>query len=234
MMTTANVFLFNTAAIGSETSDEELVRSVLSGDTEHFAALMRRHSQRLYRVARSIVADDAQAIEAVQEAFLRAYRHLGQFKGDVQFVTWLTKLAIYEALMWRQTPAAATSPRMAARRRGLVQQSPNPGARMLEEAIDWLPTNYRTVFVLRDIEKLSADETAASLLLSSQTVETRLMRSRRMLQERLGPNALDHSMDQALSFGGGRTAGLIDSVMRLIAPRAGESATEAQAAAQRH
>ena len=233
-MTTANLFLFNAAAIGNDTPDEELVRGILAGDTEEFAVLMRRHSQRLYRVCRSVVAKDAEAEKAVQQAYLRAYRHLGQFKGDCEFVTWLTKLAIYEALMWRRPSTMslqefgegrgiAMRPRLVAGRRDLEEQPMNRNsASLLEEAIDSLPTNYRTVFVLRDIEKLSSGETAATLLLSRETVEGRLMRSRRMLQERLGAHVLEQPSEQVLTFRGDRSAGLIDRVVKIITQRAGQ------------
>jgi len=227
-MTIASRFLINTGVIGNETPDEELVRRILGGAANEFAALMDRHSQRLYRVCRSVVANDAEAEAALQAAYLRAYRHLGQFRGDSKFVTWLTKIAIYEALALRRTSSTApqepgSEPRIAMRPM-LVSKQPDPGEELLhrghgpllEKAIDSLPPNYRTVFVLRHIEELSAEDTAACLLLSRETVETRLMHSRRMLQERLRAHALDQPAEHVFPYRNARCIGLIGRVMKAI------------------
>lgn len=112
-------------------------------------------------------------------------------------------------------------PQLVSKRRDLEEQPMEPDfARLLENAIDSLPSNYRTVFVLRDIESLSADETAACLMLSREIVETRLMHSRRMLHERLRPGLLDQPAEHVFPFRGARCAGLIERVAAGVALRA--------------
>ena len=87
-------------------SDEEIAHRVSSGDVQLFEVLMRRHNQRLHRAARAILRDDSEAEDAVQQAYLNAYRHLNQFEGRAQFSTWLTRIAVYEALARRRRVAA--------------------------------------------------------------------------------------------------------------------------------
>ncbi len=233
-MNTANLFLFNTAALGSQASDEELVRRILAGDTAEFTVLMRRHNQRLYRVCRSVVANDAEAEDALQETYLRAYRNLEQFEGASTFAVWLTKIAVYEALRRRRLPAAAHDElakksknslglRFASSWGGFGKQSAElAAARLLEEAIDSLPPNYRTVFMLRHVERLSADETAACLLISRGTVETRLQRSRQMLKESLSSHVLEQSAEEIFPFRGARGASLAGRIAERIAQGAVE------------
>jgi RNA polymerase sigma-70 factor (ECF subfamily) len=216
MMTKANVFPLKIDAIGRKRPDEELVRSILAGDKAEMEVLMSRHNRRLYRVCRSVVTNDAEAEAALQETYLRAYRNLGRFPGDSKFVTWLTKIAIYEALR-RLRPQLVSK-----QRDGKEQLMAPDSARLLVEAIDSLPSNYRTVFVLRDLEKLSADETAACLLLSPEAVETRLMRSRRMLQQRLRPHVLDQPAEHVYKFERARWAGLMERVAAGVAQYAGQ------------
>src|SRR5688572_23787245 len=152
--------------------DEEIVARVLDGETPLFEVLMRRHNERLYRAARAILRDDAEAEDVMQEAYVNAYVHLDQFDGRAKFSTWLTKIAVYESLA-------------RARRRGRYEpldeeaqemsmpatSSPDPerqafgrelGA-LIESAVDNLGDGYREVFMLRQIEGLSTLETAAVL-----------------------------------------------------------------------
>jgi RNA polymerase sigma-70 factor (ECF subfamily) len=220
------------AGLGSEPSDEELVRRILAGQIGELRVLMQRHNQRLYRVCRSVVSNDGEAEEAVQEAYLRAYRHLDQFRGESKFSTWLTRIALYEALSRRRRLSRLVSlesesrsglrPQLVSKQRGPEQEAINRDlAVLLEEAIDSLPPNYRTVFVLRHVEELSTDDTAACLELSREAVKTRLLRSRRMLQERLRPHVLDQPADHVLPFLGVRCRALIERVMARIIQRAG-------------
>lgn len=223
-MTTASFFQLNAGVIGSETPDEELVRKILAGETQELEVLMHRHAQRLYRVCRSVVANDVEAEEALQVAYLRGYRRLGQFQGDAKFAIWLTKIAIHESLARRRLSSTASHEPRIAMRPQLVStprhadEGPNnrDQGRLLEEAIDALPPNYRTVFVLRHLEELSAEETAACLLLSRETVETRLMHARRMLEKRLRPHVLNQPVEQVLPFRHARCIGLIGRVMKAI------------------
>jgi RNA polymerase sigma-70 factor (ECF subfamily) len=220
--------------LGNEPSDEQVVLNVLGGKIEEFNVLMRRHNQRLYRVCRSIVRNDAEAEEAVQEAYVRSYRHLDQFRGESKFSTWLTKIAIYEALSRRRRqsrlvpletgtePRAHLRPQLVSKQLGPELEAINQDlGRQLEKAIDSLPPSYRTVFVMRHVEGLSTDETAASLMISHETVKTRLLRSRRMLQERLRSRVESVPAEHVFPFLGARCADLIDRVMKRVTESAG-------------
>jgi RNA polymerase sigma-70 factor, ECF subfamily len=176
--------------------DEEIVKRVLAGDTALYEIIMRRHNQLLYRVIRSILADDAETEDVMQDAYVRAYEHLRQFAGRSQFRTWLTRIAVHEALarirrsLRFSSPAAATSPdgdpmeSFAASTRNPEQQAANSELRqLLEQAISQLPESYRSVFMLRDVEEMSIDEVADILDLSQGSVKVRLHRARRALRK---------------------------------------------------
>jgi RNA polymerase sigma-70 factor, ECF subfamily len=172
-------------------SDEEVVRQVLAGDEALFEALMRRYNQRLFRVARAVVKDDAEAEDVMQHAYVQAYAHLAQFEGRARFSTWLTRIALYEALARvrrsRRTPAGP-DPEEAARSRGPSpeEQMAQAEARaLLESTIEALPPAYRAVFVLRDVEGMDTAETAECLEVSADVVKTRLHRARALLREAL-------------------------------------------------
>jgi len=172
-------------------SDEEVVRLVLAGDEALFEALMRRYNQRLFRVARAVVKDDAEAEDVMQHAYVQAYAHLAQFEGRARFSTWLTRIALYEALARvrrrRRTPEGP-DPEEAARSRGPSpeEQMAQAEARaLLESTIEGLPPAYRAVFVLRDVEGMDTAETAECLEVSADVVKTRLHRARALLREAL-------------------------------------------------
>ena len=178
-------------------TDEEVVERVKAGDTALYEIIMRRYNQRLYRVARAILRDDAETEDVIQDAYVRAYQHLAQFAGDAPFARWLTSIAVHEALR-----------RLRLRKRNqqldnlendeegfmsIVETSLDPEQRasvgelgqLLEEAVLDLPERYRTVIMLRDIEELSTSETAAVLDLTEQNVKVRLHRGRAMMRDRL-------------------------------------------------
>ena len=182
-------------------SDEEVVRRVRAGEAALFEVLMRRHNQRLYRTARAIVRDEAEAEDVMQQAYVNAYTHLGQFNGRARFATWLTRIAMYEALgRIRKRGRLTEIETMTEAGEGdvLRDRGPNPERqafigelrRTLEGGVDALPEAYRSVFVLRDVEGLSTAETAECLGLSEDVVKTRLVRARaqlrRELSERIG------------------------------------------------
>ena len=187
------------ASVGaqSELRDEEVVARVLAGETALFEILMRRYNQRLYRVARVILREDGEAEDVMQDAYVRAYEHLNQFAGKAAFSTWLTRIAIHEALARK-------------RRRGRMEEldalpttgdvmsilkssapTPETGAaqaemrQILEQAIERLPETYRTVVVLREVEEMSVAETAESLGVTDAVVKTRLHRAHAMLRKEL-------------------------------------------------
>lgn len=177
-------------------SDEELIRRIRAGDAALFEILMRRYNQRLYRVARGIVRDDAEAEDIMQQAYLNAYTHLHQYEHRGSFAGWLTRIAVHEALAGYRRHAAAAFTEPIGSHGGcdrLVSPSPDPEQaavsselrRDLDAIIDSLADAYRPVFVLREVEELSTAETADALGLSEDVVKTRLHRARAMLREAL-------------------------------------------------
>jgi len=190
-------------------TDEEIVRRVRGGEPALFEVLMRRYNQRLYRVARAILGSDAEVEDVMQEAYLRAYAHLGQFAGRSRFSTWLTRIAAHAAAArGRQTTcdlfatyddvaAAALSGASGGGSRP-PREDADPGAidperrllqgevrALLEQALDRLTPDTRSVFVLREVEGLDTAETAEALGVSEEAVRTRLLRARAMLRRDL-------------------------------------------------
>jgi len=179
-------------------SDEEAVSRVLDGDTAMFEVIMRRYNQRLYRVARSILRNDAEAEDVMQDAYVRAYRHLDQFEGKAKFATWLTRIAVHEALARKRRSARFEEPDAAAEQKGdpmdqfasslpsPEQQASNAELRsLLETTIEELPESYRTVLMLRDVEQMSISEAAEALQISEENVKVRLHRARAMIRKNL-------------------------------------------------
>jgi RNA polymerase sigma-70 factor, ECF subfamily len=179
-------------------SDEEVVRRVQAGDAPLFEVLMRRYNPRLYRVARAILRDDAEAEDVMQHAYVEGYLHIGQFAGRSSFSTWLTKIAVYEALarIRRRGKERLSDPFPdSAEDTMSTLKSPQPDPEqqalqgevrvLLEAAIDALPVAYRSVFVLREVEGMGTADTAACLDVSGEVVKTRLHRARAMLRQDL-------------------------------------------------
>lgn len=176
-------------------TDEDVVLKVLEGEKELFEILMRRHNRRLFRVARSILQNDSESEDVVQDAYVRAYAHLGSFEGRSKFATWLTRIAIYEALSRKRRDRRIGSmevevladgdPRDLSGRtnRSPEQQAIDDQLRaVIERAIDRLPLHYRTVFMLRDVQGMDTTETAECLGIQEQAVKTRLHRARKALK----------------------------------------------------
>jgi RNA polymerase sigma-70 factor (ECF subfamily) len=199
-------------------TDEMLVERVRAGDLGALEALMRRHNRLLYRTARAILRDDAEAEDAVQEAYLRAYRALHAFRGESKFSTWLVRIAANEALMRRRrnARAAAVVPIDAA---AGLQTEEKAGddmlRRLLEKRIDALPDDYRAVFVLRALEELSVEETAVALGIPQATVRTRHFRARSLLRESLA-REIDLTMEDAFGFAGERCDRTVAKVLARI------------------
>ncbi len=211
--------------------DEEVVRRVLDGETALFELIMRRYNQRLYRVARAILRDDAEAEDVMQDAYVRAYTHLAQFGGRSQFATWLTRIAIHEALArvqrrkktdqlganeWNDgegemnIPATALNPE--------EQLCALELGRALESAILSIPEQYRLVLILRDVEQLSTTETASALDLSEENVKVRLHRARAMVRKNLFAQAGSEA-PRAFGFMGERCDRVVTRVMERISAR---------------
>jgi len=178
----------NTARIADwdATSDEAIVARLALGETALFEVLMRRHNQRLFRAARAIVRDDDEAEDVMQEAYIQAFSKLSQFEGRSKFSTWLTRIAIHEALARVRKRRPEVDPDA----EPMLSDMPSPEdaasnvelAGMLEPMVDALPESFRVVFVLRAAEGLSAVECAECLGIPEETVRTRYFRARRMLQ----------------------------------------------------
>ena len=178
-------------------SDEEIVSRVVDGQTALYEVLMRRHNERVYRVARSIIRDEDEAEDVMQQAYLNAFAHLHQFEGRARFSTWLTRIAVHEAsarvrrrARWKglaDMPEAHSSDD-AIRDGGLDPEQLAHAAqlrRLLEDAIDALPGIYRTAFVLREAEGLAMPEVAECLEISEVAVRARVHRARVLLRRGL-------------------------------------------------
>jgi RNA polymerase sigma-70 factor, ECF subfamily len=172
-------------------SDEEIVERVRGGETALFELLMRRYNQRLYRVARGIVGDEAEAVDVIQDAYVRAYEHLAQFAGRAAFSTWLTRIAVHEACArlrrrGRQADIEESMPTLLSAAPGPEQRAADRElGEAIEAAVAALPEVYRSVFMLREVEGLSTAETAACLEITEETVKTRLHRGRALLRNHI-------------------------------------------------
>ena len=206
-------------------TDEDIVARVLGGETALFELLMRRHNQRLYRVARGIVGDDAEAEDVTQEAYVRAFQHLGQFAGRARFSTWLTRIAVHEALArrrreGRQTDIEEIMPILASAAAGPEQRAADHElGQVLEAAVAALPRVYASVFMLREVEGLSTEETAACLEINPATVKTRLHRARALLRNHIAAR-IGVAARETFQFAGARCDRMIAAVMaRITSPR---------------
>jgi len=181
---------------GAEQADDALIQQVLAGNTALFELLMRRYNERVYRATRSIVRDEHEAEDVMQQVYVNAFTHLRQFTGAARFSTWLTRIAINEALarVRRQgryeaydekasnvEPLMTHDPADDPERQAFTRELRG----LLEGAIDSLPNGMREVFVLRDVEGLSTLEVAECLGVSEDVVKTRLSRGRALLRQLL-------------------------------------------------
>jgi RNA polymerase sigma-70 factor (ECF subfamily) len=211
-----------TAAASPDLDDEEIVSRVLAGETQVFERLMRRYNQRLYRAARALLSSDTEAEDAIQQAWLSAFRHLDQFERRASLSTWLTRIAIHEALARRRRlrAALAADAEHVTRRHPSAALDPERQAyvgelrTLLETVIDRLPIAYRCVFVLREVDGISTSETAELLQVSQGVVKTRLHRARRLLQQALHQT----SPSEAFRFDGARCDRVVARVMREVDP----------------
>ena len=214
------------AAAGAMT-DEEVVGRVKAGETALFEVIMRRYNQRLFRVARSILGNDGEAEDVTQDAYVRSYMHLDQFEGRAKFSTWLTKIAVHEALA-----------RARARRKlveidaisgageqgmNLESNSPSPDQEVmthtikivLEAAVERLPDTYRSVFMMRDVEGMSTSETAECLDLTEEAVKVRLHRARSLLRKHIYEQTGAATVE-AFQFLGARCDRMVSTVLARI------------------
>jgi RNA polymerase sigma-70 factor (ECF subfamily) len=211
--------------------EPELVGLARTGDRTAFRAIMTRCNQRLFRVARAVVRDEAEAEDVLQEAYLRAFAAIGGFRGEAGVATWLTRIVLNEAhgrLRRRRTTVDLDALEAAQESAQVLNfpgmsKSDDPEAdaaraqirRLLERAVDDLPEPFRLVFILREVEDLSAEETASHLNLKVETVKTRLHRARRRLRDALDAQLAD-VMVGAYPFLGARCERISDAVLQRL------------------
>lgn len=213
--------------------EAELVAHARAGRREAFAALMQRGNQRLFRIARSVLRDEGEAEDVLQEAYLRAFAAIADFRGEASVFTWLTRIVLNEAhgRLRRRRPmleleaveiAQAEPGRLLAFPGAPVSEDPERDAaraevrRLLERAVDALPEAFRLVFVLREVEGLSVEETGQALGVKPETVKTRLFRARRLLREALD-DQLASALTGAFPFLGARCARITQAVLARMA-----------------
>jgi RNA polymerase sigma-70 factor (ECF subfamily) len=216
-----------------ELDDGALVERARQRDGAAIRLIVQRHNRRLYRAARSVLDDDAEAEDVVQETYVRALTHLDGFRGEARLSTWLTRIALNEALgrlrRRRVTVALQDIDTIDDQGEARVIYLPsarhdsNPEAaaaraevrRLLERAVDQLPAPFRMVFVLRDIEEMSTEEVASHLGLRPETVKTRLHRARRLLRQSLD-RALSSAVGDVFPCAGARCARITEAVLKRL------------------
>jgi RNA polymerase sigma-70 factor (ECF subfamily) len=210
-------------------ADTGLVALARKGDEPAIRELIRRNNQRLFRVARAVLRNDAEAEDVVQETYVRAFTRLQTFEDRAAFSTWLTRIALNEAIgrKRRQRPTEDIDAVETAQGAG-AELIPFPGAAapmnpetmaargelgaLLEEMIDALPEPFRVVFVLREVEELSTEEVASFLDIKAATVKTRLFRAKRLLREAMEARFAS-GFAAVYPFDGARCARLADRVV---------------------
>lgn len=206
-------------------SDEEIVRRVCAGERDLFELLLRRYNQRVYRAARAVLRNDADAEDVTQETWLRAFAHLAQFEGRARFSTWLTRIALHEAWSRARRARKIEEPAMSSEQDAPDEEraSGDPETHAsdrevrsyLESAVETLPEAYRVVFVLREIEQLSTAEAAEMLQISEDVVKTRLYRARAMLRRELLARA-GPTIARTFPFLGDRCDRMVARVMAVV------------------
>jgi RNA polymerase sigma-70 factor (ECF subfamily) len=212
----------------SDLTDDRLVELACEHDLTAFEALMRRHNRRLFRVTRSILRDASAAEDAVQETYLRAFTKLASYRPMGRFSSWLTRVALNEALMMRRRDRTDTVSLDEIGDEAVVSAEPvnePPTAEqfveaaharaLLEHAIDALPENFRMVFVLRVVEGLDVRETSECLELNQSTVRTRLFRAQRQLRADLS-RRLQGESSEIFDFGAERCDRVVERVLERL------------------
>lgn len=216
-------------AAGTLADERNLVERAKSGDQSAFRAIMEQNNQRLYRVARAVMKDDTEAEDVVQETYLRAFFNLSKFRGESSLTTWLTRIALNEALGRKRKQRAMVTletvetaqqtsaqiiqfPAMNTETDPERSAAQNEIQRLLERAMDALPEPFRVVFVMRDVEEMSIEETAFHLGIRPQTVKTRLHRARRLLRQSLD-GELASTLKETYPFAGARCARITEAVL---------------------
>lgn len=216
---------YKTSAMG------ELVALVRAGHHDAFRHIMERCNQRLFRVARAVLNDDAEAEDALQDAYINAFKRLDSFRGDAKLSTWLTRIVLnecYQRLRKRRTTVPLDNLEFGQDTAQVLNFPGNYGMenpvnaagrsqirQLIESAIESLPKPFRVVFVMRSVEEYSTQETADMLGIRAETVKTRLHRARHQLRSALS-GKLESSLSEAYPFLGPRCARITESVMQRI------------------
>jgi RNA polymerase sigma-70 factor (ECF subfamily) len=213
----------SSASISDSDEETSLVRRIAAGDRLAFEVLMRRCNRRLFRLARSMLGNDAEAEDALQETYIRAYRSMADFRGDSKLSTWLSRMALNECLGRLRKGARRDNviPIAQGEDVDMVVSSHVESAEtalgrvemraLLERKLDELPKDFRTVFVLREVEEMSIEETAACLDLPQATVRSRHFRARSLLRESLAQE-IDVAGRDLYVFGGVRCDRIVAAV----------------------
>ena len=216
----------------TQTAEAELIRLALRNDQAAIRSIVQQHNRRLYRVARSILHNDTEAEDALQNAYLRAFSALAGFRGESSLSTWLTRIVANEALQVRRRQATHSTLGEDALSRGAdiipfptaAQQSDDPErtmaqreiCRLVERAIDGLPLEFRTVLVARVIEGMSVEDAAESLGIKPETVKTRLHRARLLLKDAIAEHT-GPLLNDVFPFEGERCEQMTAAVLRKLA-----------------
>jgi RNA polymerase sigma-70 factor (ECF subfamily) len=200
------------APLFEQATDEELVSRVIAGDAAYFEILVRRHNQRIYRAVRAVLRFDDDVEDVMQQAYLNAFQHLHQFAGSALFSTWMTRIAVNEALARRRKRGSAFGEGGDAVTLNLADtkaRDPEQVAvtselrKVMEDEVAALPDSFRIVFMMRDVEGLSTAETAETLDISEDLAKTRLHRARMMLRDKLYRRA-GVTLESIFTFGQAR------------------------------
>ncbi len=226
-----NTNTLSPSSFSESAPDHALVTLCLQGDARAFEAIMRRHNRLLFRTARSVLKSDAETEDAVQEAYLSAWRALDSFRDDARLSTWLVRIVLNEALgrvrrrsgqvipLDMSKSPDATEPEMDVPA-DPDEQPDNQASRaqlrrLMETRIDALPEAFRTVFMLRAVQEMSAEDVASALGIPDATVRTRFFRARSLLRESLSLD-MDFALEDAFSFAGVRCDNIVARVLASI------------------
>jgi RNA polymerase sigma-70 factor, ECF subfamily len=218
--------------VSERSTDADLAARAANGDEPAFEAIMRRHNRLLYRTARSILKSDAETEDALQEAYLRAWRALAGFRADAKLSTWLVRIVMNESLGRLRRHGAQVIPMDTAldvaghEPEASMEDDPDQRPdrlamraevrRLIEARIDTLPDAFRTVFMLRAVEELSVEEVAVALEIPEATVRSRFFRARGLLREGLSRD-VDLALGDAFSFAGARCDRIVAGVLAKLA-----------------
>lgn len=206
-------------------SDSEIINKILSGSVNLFEVIMRRYNQRLFRIQRSYISDEEAIKDTLQLTYIKAFENLDSFRGDARFSTWITRIAINEALKYLNRRKRYSKLQLVDEHMPMNEHTINSNRtpedntiqndfrHLLEEVIDKLPPKYRSVYLMREVEDMDTQETAECLELSQSNVKVRLHRAKKMLQDELERTVAD---TEVFNFLGERCDRLVFNVMSKI------------------